>query len=920
MKLANSSNQYCSRQFNCWQNWAVRILQHLALLVILTFTQQSFAGHQSLPSYPPVSLSEFQGQNISHLLNLYEIESTQPRGINYHTAGLQNNKPLTVVNRDTGQYIGIINLYNDTGQSDWAIDVHGTVIDNITASLFTGGATQQKSHSYGKQSVLPMSNALFFEIPPGEMAKLVIEVRSKVFFSEPRLFVTPSLEYQTQAQLYYAIVLAAFGALFALSIYNLFIFIGSRETPHLLYAMYLSVYMAAWFFDFKLGVQFFGLTDYRYHFIPFLLVPIFGGLFCTRFLQLNIKTSLCAKIFALNSLVCILFLPFTVYLYEYNRDVASITIVIWVFTAFGAGLKKIVDGYRPARYFSVAFLCLLLPLTIMIAKNQGLVFHPNLNVELISLIGGVLDAILLAFALADRNSLIAESNYRLRQNLKKEVAAQTEQLSLTNRQLAAANDELKQADDAKNQFLATVSHEIRTPMTSIIGFSEALQSGDVPREQHRKVFTSITNSGRHLLRIINDILDISKIQENRLEFEYLQIDLIKLFNDMCATAEQSAIDKGIGFSGRFQYPIPVKLYADPTRLRQILQNILSNALKFTRHGDVELLISSTSDTVTFEVKDSGIGLSEKEKELIFTPFSQADASITRRFGGSGLGLSISRQLAQGMGGDVTVQSEKGVGSIFTVTIPLTEQCKLHMLYSEHELMVHNTHDTVEPETDDSQKIFKQKRVLVADDQPDNVALVKLLLERMNVNVDVAYDGEEALFKAKIAEPYDLILMDISMPIINGIEAIKQIKANNIHSPVIAFTAHDVSQQKNDYLSLGFCDCIAKPLERASFVETITEHLNHDDTGDDNVIEEATMANLRINYISSLKQDLDKLRVAQAIGDYHSIKSIAHRIKGSASCFGLPDMSQRFSVIEKQYDSPQDDHALLESAMRLIEKL
>ena len=191
---------------------------------------------------------------------------------------------------------------------------------------------------------------------------------------------------------------------------------------------------------------------------------------------------------------------------------------------------------------------------------------------------------------------------------------------------------------------------------------------------------------------------------------------------------------------------------------------------------------------------------------------------------------------------------------------------------------------------------------------------------MNINVDVAYNGQQAIDLAKVNPNYELILMDINMPVVDGISAVQRLKEENIPIPVIALTATDIRSENQHYLNYGFAECISKPIDRNQFVKVISRFLDHSIDDAMPLLDDATMENLRANYIASLKQDLDKLRVAQAIGDYTTIKGIAHRIKGSASCFGFPDMSQQFSIIETQYSEYQDDHKVLEEGMRLIERL
>lgn len=887
-----------------------------SLLIVSPFTS---AAHGTFDAKQALPLSHFQTEDISQHISIYRPE---PNDQITDIESLQRlstlREKLPAVESNTKRYMAVLTVLNDTNESIWALDVYGTVIDRIDMTVITETSVQYETAGYTSQSGFPLTKARRFNIAPGQTAHIGLFIASDVFFSTPKLMLAPAQAFRTQQKGYYAIVIATLGALIALAIYNLFVFTGTKETASIYYALYLIVYSLAWLLDFGLGFSLLGLSDYRYYFIPFLLLPVLGGLFCIQFLQLDKKDEHYAHILKINACIALVFMPFSVSYYEYAKDITSIVLIVWITTAFIAGTKRAKEGFRPARYFSVAFLCLLIPFVLLIAKNYGLLKYSNINIEMVSLIGGLLDAILLAFALADRTAIISRTNAHLKQSLRQEVDKQTTQLSEANQQLEAANNELKRADDAKNQFLATVSHEIRTPLTSVIGFSEALMLGDVKPEQQNKVFASITNSSKHLLRIINDILDLSKIKENRLAFEYLDVDLFVFTHELFNSVEQRATDQNLRFNLNYEYPLPASIHTDPTRLKQILLNMTNNALKFTKNGHISISVSVDTGYLVFAIADTGIGLSEDEQIQIFSPFAQADISITRRFGGSGLGLSISRQLAQGLGGDIYVTSEKNKGSTFYLHIPADSKLSTLSVNSEKEKEHYLIEQSQITDTDHAPSF--QARILIADDHVDNIALITLLLEKMHISVDVAYNGQQAVEMATQIEHYDLILMDINMPIVNGIQALKHIREKVIAVPIIALSATDVSTNNDSFLEYGFDDFISKPIDRNHFVKTISTFLEDDGSHSEPLLDDIAMENLRTNYIASLKQDLDKLRVAQAIGDYPTIKDIAHRIKGSASCFGFPDMTQQFSLIESQYKERQDDHSALEVAMRLIERL
>ncbi len=896
----------------------VRLCAYMGCLLVVTVghaTDNSSSISNLLP------MSKLQDVELSQHSKRYQLQASDSIFSLENISALGNNRSqLDEVRHDSKDYVSITRIYNDTAEVNWVVNVSGTVIDTITYTVFIEQQVQRSQAGYTRPSGFPLSHAKKFKIPPGSVALISTRIQSEVFFSEPKINIAPAAEFRLAQNMQYAVVLSILGALLALAICNLFIYTGARELSYVYYSLYLLCYFVTWFLDFQLGFSLFKIENYHFNFIPFLLLPVFGGLFSIQFLELATNHKRLANLLRINGFAALLFIPFSAVYYPYAKDVVSLLIMVWIVAAFIAGILQMIRGFRPARYFVLAFLCLLLPIALMLAKNQGLELYRGINIEFISLIGGALDAILLSFALAERTSIISKTNTRLKSGLKREVEQQTEKLSISNQQLALANQELRKADNAKNQFLATVSHEIRTPLTSIIGFSEALMMGDIETSQHNRVFTSITTSSRHLLRIINDILDLSKVQENRLEFEYINTDLVVLLNEVFVDVEQRAAEKSLGLTITYDYPFPIHIQTDPTRLKQILLNITSNAIKFTEQGSIDIFAHLQGSYLLVTIKDTGIGLSAEETEHIFYPFSQADVSIARRFGGSGLGLSISKQLAQGLGGDVNVNSEKGVGSCFTITIPINECLEHQYIETAEQHRVHLKQESYDEIPLESDKTYSQARILIADDHADNAELIKLLLERMEIAVDVAFSGEEVIGLATNGNHYDLILMDISMPVIDGIEALAEIQKQQITTPVIALTAHNLAKDKIYYKRLGFSDHISKPIERINFVEKIGQYLRNETRYDIPDLDDHTLETLRVNYVSSLKQELDKLRVAQAIGDYNTIRNIAHRIKGSAGCFGYSDMSQQFSDIERQYQEFQNDHQLLESGMRLLERL
>jgi PAS domain S-box-containing protein len=365
------------------------------------------------------------------------------------------------------------------------------------------------------------------------------------------------------------------------------------------------------------------------------------------------------------------------------------------------------------------------------------------------------------------------------------------------------------ASSAKSQFLAVMSHEIRTPMNGILGMAQAMRADALPDEQRARL-DIISESGEALLAILNDILDLSKVEAGKLEIEVVPFDLERLLTSLSSTFAATAGDRGLTLD--LDMGAAAGVYrGDPTRVRQILSNLVSNALKFTAHGGVSLKARRAGEMLTIEVIDTGHGMDAEVLGRIFTPFAQADSSTTRRFGGTGLGLSIVRELAVRMGGDVSVTSRPGVGSRFAVSLPLP-------FVGEAEATA------AEAERDDAP--LPALRVLAAEDNATNQLVLRTLLGQLGVEVVIVGDGQAAVDAWKDAD-WDLILMDVQMPVMDGFaaaRAIREIERAEARpaTPIIALTANAMSHHIEACLEAGMTRLLPKPIDVRKLAETLSE--------------------------------------------------------------------------------------------------
>lgn len=388
--------------------------------------------------------------------------------------------------------------------------------------------------------------------------------------------------------------------------------------------------------------------------------------------------------------------------------------------------------------------------------------------------------------------------------------------------LIEAEKQANAANLSKTSFLANMSHEIRTPMNAILGFTEIMLDEDQPQEDRIQCIQVVQRNGRQLLKIIDEILDISKVESGRLQIEKVEVNVIDLLEDVRSLMGVTASDKGLDFSFSLNTPIPRMILTDPTRLRQVLLNLVGNAIKFTRQGYVKMGIEwfdateNGSNRLICTITDTGVGINAANATRLFQPFMQEDSAITRNFGGTGLGLALSRELARAMNGNVHLQnSEPGKGSCFVIEIEATPVTLTDFVSN----FSSDTNKTGRQFSKDADKRLLGMNVLLVEDVPDNQALIIHFLSLAGARVDVANNGKEGIQKAMDGQ-YDAVLMDIQMPILDGYEATRQLREKGFKVPIIALTAHALKEEHDKSLSMG-CDAyLSKPIEFNVLVENL----------------------------------------------------------------------------------------------------
>ncbi|MBF0396663.1 MAG: response regulator [Desulfobacterales bacterium] len=420
-------------------------------------------------------------------------------------------------------------------------------------------------------------------------------------------------------------------------------------------------------------------------------------------------------------------------------------------------------------------------------------------------------------SLATEFNSMAQSLKDLYNNLEKIVEERTNDLKKTNEELLIAKEISDAAAKAKSEFLANISHEIRTPMNPIINVTRMLLETKLDDEQ-RDYAELILSSSTTLLNLLNELLDFSKIEAGKITFEHVYFNLRHMIEQISSLMSLKANEKGLYLEIDIEQSVWEHLRGDPMRLRQILLNLLGNAIKFTNKGGITIHIRSEKDdnskiTLKFSIKDTGIGISKKYMQNIFNPFSQEDDSMTRKNGGTGLGLSICKQLVEMMSGQIGVESEKGIGSNFWFTAVFEKDSPSETTKVEKPISI--------------QKQASKIKILVAEDNVPNQIVAKSILEKYGFLVNIAINGNEVLEKLQ-KENYHIILMDVQMPYMDGYETTRIIRRNYSDIPIIAMTAHALKDDHDLCLKAGMNDYIAKPIDPSEMISVINKYITASD--------------------------------------------------------------------------------------------
>lgn len=748
--------------------------------------------------------SEFRKASTAQSLSAVSVVN-QPKE---YYSGLE---PVAGVDRiHGGQFWYYARIINNSDMKRWVLNPYDAVIDRVLVNVYRqNGEVVSKRSGYLEPFRYNLHYGIYIDIEPGEEVELLASIESRYFSSEPRFEFVTEPEYIKRITIENTLLYACLGAIVILSIYNFFVGFLLRDKSYIYYSLYLIVSVFAWFAAFNGLSQWFDVTSYYFLLPPFFLAITFNALYIVHFLELaETRKRLCALCYALVAWTVLMFAMLPLFSMGVYLVIFGTTSFVWICLGLYAGIVRFRDGFKPARYFIAAFSVVFIGMMVSILPVWGFKLTDGFNHHIISLLAQTIDIVLLSIALADR---IRQIRHQREAALEKAYSAQQQAASMeheANIKLQNALALSKRESKRKSDFLRMVSHELRTPLHSIISSIEQWQEDDETGAGQGELKRYISYGASRLRTQIDNLVllaetDAANAYPNEYQFELKPV-IDRLIYNLTGLYTSEVI-----LSVEISEQVPLVINSDPYLLEHLIRVVMENACKYTDQGQVILRISwdSTDKLLVIRVIDSGCGITKEQLSDVFNDFIQVSKGLDRDSEGLGLGLTICYRLCEILSANFKIDSEPGLGTEVKIEVPVVAV------------------DTQVPVEQIEVATIPKKKILVVEDNPVNATVLKRMLENFHCEVDLVYSGQQAL-ELLSEKAFDTILMDIQMPVMDGITATRWLRRRGVKAPVIAVTANSDQLVRRRAIEIGINDILVKPVRRADIERVLSRQIKH----------------------------------------------------------------------------------------------
>ena len=717
---------------------------------------------------------------------------------------VQELKRVDTVDRVAGgAYWLYTKLYNSTETEQWVFDINNAVIDNIRVVFYDRSSLRLVDTGYLKPHQYSLHYGVDFDLPKGQEIEVLVYLDSRYFSGPPGFEVLSRDQYRSKLVFENGIIISCLGAVLVLALYNLFIGCWIKDPSYLYYSAYLFFSVIAWAAAFNALAEWFGIYTHYALLPPFYLTIAFNVLYYLHFLDLPKSNPKLAYLsYGLMGGAFLLSLSMWLFTPGQYMLIYGVITFLWILLGLVSGIVRLASGYKPARFFVAAFSVVFIGSIVSMLPVFGSTIWVKNN-YIVTLVAQTIDILLLALALADRiNILRDQKELALQQSYEVEqrAAKKEHEANETLRQALSISEEENQR---KSDFLRMVSHELRTPLYSIISSVE--QWDDVKDEQGKKDLLEFMSYGAARLRMqVDNLVLLAETDNDDLEVTNTQFEIRPLLDSLFENT-RGLLNPGVDFEYKCAESVPVSFVGDAYLFEHMLRTVLENACKYTEHGKIGFYTQWDNDGgfLIIEIADSGCGMSRDQQRTMFNDFVQVSRGLERSSEGLGIGLTVCYRLSELLGVDLDIKSELGKGTrvIFNVSFEVAG------------------HKVVPVDADK----IKSSEILIVEDNVVNAQILQSLVNLMGANSTIVESGQDAL-KVVDEQGFDMVLMDIQMPIMDGITATRWMRRRNHYMPIVAVTANSDADVRKRCVEVGMNDFLVKPIRRSDLQRVMERQL------------------------------------------------------------------------------------------------